>query len=362
MTYPPQPGQPYGGQPDPYGQGGHQQQGGGYPQSGQFPQQGGYPQGGQYPQQGGYPQSGAFPQQGGQYDQYGQYQQQQYGYPQGGEYGGPPKKSKTGLWVGLSVLLVALVAFGVTGFLAPGFLLGDDEDEKTPGGGGEEGGAQAVAEQIITGLKNKDAAALNGLKCSNAGEDIDQVINSVSTVEDARLGEVNENGDTATATASITAAGQQFEVSGDLAKENGKWCWQDVAMGGVEPPPATEETGTTEEPGGTGTTEGTGTLTETEAESVASGFIDALNSGNAEQAKAALCPESAQINGPYVDIIAGDSPDLSIGSMSGELADVGAYEAILAGTVRGKDVTSEESTIGVVDAIPGGCVDWIILP
>jgi hypothetical protein len=106
MTYPPQPGQPYGRQPDPYGQGGQ-------PPSGGFSQQGDpqYP-GQQYPQQGGYGQE----------------------YAQG--FGGPPtppKKDKTGLVIGIVVGLVVLIGVGVTGFVAPGFFLSTDNNAGSAG-------------------------------------------------------------------------------------------------------------------------------------------------------------------------------------------------------------------------------------
>lgn len=116
MTYPPQ--DPYGGQP---------------PSSG-FPQQGGYPPPEGYPQQGpyppplqGYPQQGGYPPPGG-------------GYPYPGGYGPqPPKKSNTGLVVGVvAVVVVLLAALGITGFWQPGFFrsdAGSAESSQKQGGG-----------------------------------------------------------------------------------------------------------------------------------------------------------------------------------------------------------------------------------
>ncbi|UMP03130.1 Twin-arginine translocation protein TatA [Amycolatopsis sp. EV170708-02-1] len=130
MTYPPQPGQPYG--QDPQGQ--QPQQGGWDPN-----QQYGQPQ--QYGQQQGWDPTQQYqqqPQQG--WDQTQQYQQpqqgwdpNQQGYQQG--FGGPPApppKSKTGLIIGIVIGVVVLVAFGVTGFVAPGFLLSKDEPVAAP--------------------------------------------------------------------------------------------------------------------------------------------------------------------------------------------------------------------------------------
>ena len=124
MTYPPQPGQPYG--QDPQGQ-----QPGGYPQQGGWDQTQQYAQGGQ---QQGWDQTQQYPQQGG-WDPNAQQQgwdPNNPGYPQG--YGGPPApppKSKTGLIIGIVIGLVVLIAFGVTGFVAPGFLLSKDDGNNT---------------------------------------------------------------------------------------------------------------------------------------------------------------------------------------------------------------------------------------
>ncbi|MGW4207370.1 hypothetical protein ACWEIJ_05230 [Lentzea sp. NPDC004789] len=121
MTYPPQQPGPYGQQPQPggpYGQQPPQQPGyGQQPQPGYGqPQQPGYgqqpgsygpPQQDPFGQQG--PQSGGFPQQG--YGQPGPYGQQP-GY--GGFGGPPPKKSKTGLIIGVIIGVLVLVGGGIT--------------------------------------------------------------------------------------------------------------------------------------------------------------------------------------------------------------------------------------------------------
>ncbi|HKN53124.1 MAG TPA: DUF4333 domain-containing protein [Amycolatopsis sp.] len=93
-----QPQQPqWGQQPPPYGQ---QQPGGAYPQSGPQVQ----PQYGQ-------------PQQPGQQYDYGQ--QFPGGAAPAAEQSGGSKK---GLWIGIGVLVLAVAVFGITGFVAPGFL------------------------------------------------------------------------------------------------------------------------------------------------------------------------------------------------------------------------------------------------
>ncbi|MFJ8914909.1 heavy-metal-associated domain-containing protein [Amycolatopsis sp. NPDC102389] len=210
MTYPPQPGQPD------HGQGGQQYPGEQYPgQQQQYPAQ--------QPQQGGgYDQSGAYPQQ-----QYPGYGQQPYGqhqqYPQG--FGGPPappKNNKTGLIVGIAAAAVVVVTLGITGFVAPGFFLGDDKADKAAG---PEGTAQA----IVDGINAHDRAALTALKCSNAERDVEQSIERVTDVSSATLDGVTKVSETEyTVTVTVNVEGRSRTGSGTLASEAGKWCWQEI--------------------------------------------------------------------------------------------------------------------------------------
>ena len=64
--------------------------------------------------------------------------QQQYGgYPQQqGPYGGPPRKDKAPLIATVIFVVALLAGLGITGFVAPGFFLSDDD-----GGGGTSAGS-----------------------------------------------------------------------------------------------------------------------------------------------------------------------------------------------------------------------------
>ncbi|MBK1784809.1 hypothetical protein [Prauserella cavernicola] len=57
----------------------------------------------------------------------GGYPQNPGGYPQSGYGPQPPRKSKAGVVVAVVGLVAAVSILGITGFVAPGFLLGDDE-------------------------------------------------------------------------------------------------------------------------------------------------------------------------------------------------------------------------------------------
>jgi hypothetical protein len=145
MTYPPQSGQPpYGQQPNgPYGT----------------------------------PSPGGFPQQGNQYP----HPQALYGQ-QGGFNPQEPRKSKTGLIVGVSTAAVVLVAFLITGLVAPGFLLDADEstnDEKaaaaesstnTPTNPAGSGAVTSSDQTTPTSATDPVSVATNFLETVNAGD------------------------------------------------------------------------------------------------------------------------------------------------------------------------------------------------
>lgn len=220
MTYPPQ-------QPGPYGQ---------------HPQQPGW--------QGSHPQSGGFPQQGAPYGQqpygqqaYGQYPYAQYPQQPGqfgqqpGGFGGPPppKKNKAGLWAGISAGAVAVVVLLVTGFLAPGFFLGEDEDGATTASGdGAVRGPRQLAQAIIKAVNAHDEAALKGFVCNNAESDVDQVIEKIDKVTRADLAAVRSTGGKlAVVSVMLTIGGEQVPAMANLAKQNGTWCWQNVSIVGM---------------------------------------------------------------------------------------------------------------------------------
>ncbi|WP_143827490.1 hypothetical protein [Saccharomonospora viridis] len=271
MTYPPQPGQP------PY----DQQPGGQYgvPPSGGFPQQ----SGGQYPAIPGYPQ--------------GQYP---HG-PQGGFGPQPPKKSKTGLWVGLGIGAVAVVVFVITAFVAPGFLLSDDDDDSTSANsGGNSSGAQALAEKVHNGLIADDTATLQQLACPDATEMVHKAIEHSWEVGDIRInGWIQENGDTAMvkATVTITEKNREADIINTFAKKDGDWCWKNVTieparasgsneMSDIPPLPSNPSV-----PNYPGSADGAG-LSEVKAdtEALLHAIGNLVNAGDTDGLRRSLCP------------------------------------------------------------------------
>lgn len=268
MTFPPQPEQPFGqqpggfppqsgqpGTPDASGSppsgsppSGDSPPSGGFPQPGGFPQSGGFPPSGGAPQSGGlpqsgYPQSGGVPQggypqsapQAGYTDQFGQPAFGQAGYPAWGQPGGfagpaeePPKKSKTGLWIGLSVaIVVILAAVGVTGFVVPGFFLATNASS-TP---------HATLQAITDGLNKHDQAALHATVCQDGNPQLGDAITKVDAVSDAKIssGPTKVSDTEYSGVIDIKYNNSPDLVTTKLASENGKWCWKDAS----DSPPTT---------------------------------------------------------------------------------------------------------------------------
>ncbi|WP_370945517.1 hypothetical protein AB5J62_41445 [Amycolatopsis sp. cg5] len=183
MTYPPQQGPPYGQQPGQFGQGQPYQ---GQPYQGQQ----------QYPPQQPYP---------------------GHGYPPPG----PPKK-KTGLIVGISAGVVALLALGITGFVAPGFFLGDDTSTDATGSPAD------AASSFVNALAGHHQEAVSALYCADAEAKTRQYGVDIVNKKFGVTLDAPPAGDTAALT--VDNAGKKFMFDAKLANQGGKWCVQKMTQ------------------------------------------------------------------------------------------------------------------------------------
>lgn len=205
MTYPPQqPGRygpgPQGPYPPPHGpyppppQGGYQQ-----PPAGHPPQ--GHPQG--------YPPPG-------------------YAGP-GGQYpgGGMPPKRNTGLIVGLVVGGLAVIAVLVTGLVAPGWMLGGD-DQHSRRQAAPQNTARAVTQRVVDAMNRGDTRSATGEVCAGSSPGVldSRLPDGVTLRLD---GDVQRSGNTAKAV--LDSRIGTFNAT--LSKRNGDWCVTGI---GVEPP------------------------------------------------------------------------------------------------------------------------------
>ncbi len=350
MTYPQQ---PYGQQPDPYGQGqqpGRRQgQYGGYPQtpSGGYPQT---PSGGYQQPQGGYQQPGG---------QYGGYDPTaQYGGFPGGQYGGyggppPPPKKNTGMIVAIVAIVVLLLGgIGITGFVAPGFFLSDDK-KNAGGGGGEttsnDNGADAFVDDLVKAADDKDSSALKDLACSDAESNVQSAIDDIDEISGAKLKDTKKVSDSqVTAVLDIEVNGDNADYDASVVKNGKDWCWNDITLssgGGGLPTESTEPTATSEEPTtGGGSSGGDG-------EQFVQGFLDLVNGGDAAAAKGKLCPDSTS-QGDIDDAVKGKaSLEMDTAGMESQAEYVGVD---LKGTLNGAPTSAARTSAFLEDG--GWCI------
>lgn len=174
--------------------------------------------------------------------------QPQYGYPYEQQYGGfhypggaggpqPPKNSKIGVWISVIIGVLVIVVFLVTGLVAPGFLLGDDDNDSAgfakaptsesavprperstvessraarPGDGRSQGAfppssshdevahfdsVDELFEKFIAALNENDAGAATSMLCPDvSGSTHDATTQITGAESDLRVDEVKDHG------------------------------------------------------------------------------------------------------------------------------------------------------------------------
>ena len=318
MTYPQQ---PYGGQ-EPHGQPGY----GGYDPSAQYPP--------------------------------AQYPSAQYGGGFGG-YGPPPPRKKTGAIVAV-VAVVALVLGGLafTGFVAPGFLLGDGDD--TAGGGGPttttttSSSAPAgddpedVLDTLVDALAGQDADALEDLACESPDLTVRTIIEAADRIDDAELVDHEEgSADEVMATVEVTTATGTSELEVTITRDDGAWCWQDgELLGGEDPSEPSEPSEPSTGPSEPGTPTADGKPVDPKALAAMEKFLDSINAGNAAAAKGQLCRDAIS-TAEDIDELISYQPNLRIDPAMDGIASERSVQLYLVGTAKGQELEGYSTNLWV---------------
>ncbi|WP_157620457.1 hypothetical protein [Saccharothrix sp. NRRL B-16348] len=316
-----------------------------------------------------------YPQQppGGQ-DPYGQ--PGQYG---GYQYGGfapqppPAPKKRTGAIVAVVVVVVLLLGgLGFTGFVQPGFFLGGAGTTTTttappttttsstaPKGGGE---ADELVKSLVAGLDTQDAAALKKLECPSAKTSVNSAIDDVSALKKAELVETDEvTDDKVRATVEVTTSSRTSKVDVTVVREDGDWCWHDIARAKGEPSASGRPTATsgrvTAPPtsGGGGPTAG-GKPVAPEALAAMKSFLDSVNAGDAAAATGLLCSDAIN-DAADVEKLVGYEPDLAVDpAMDGKTTGEDSVQLYLKGTAKGQKLGGYSTNLWVTSYDGPWCV------
>lgn len=305
----------------------------------------------------------------GGHDPYGQ--QAQYG---GYQYGGfapqppPAPRKQTGAIVA-AVVVVVLVLGGLafTGFVQPGFFVGaaattttttSPTTSSTPPKGD---GAQELLEALVDGLDSQDAAALKKLTCPNAKSVVDSAIDDVSSLKSAKLVDSDEVSEAKVeATVEVTTASGTPEVEVTVVRQDGDWCWHDIARAKGESPSSERVSPTRTPTTGTPTTEAKPTAggkpVPPEALAAMRSFLDSVNAGDAATATGLLCAD-AIADAADVRELVGHEPQLGIDpAMDGRSTGEDSFQLYLKGTAKGKEVDGYSTNLWVTSYDGPWCV------
>jgi hypothetical protein len=294
----------------------------------------------------------------------------QHHYGGFGGYGPPPpppqqKKNTAAIVAVVAAVVVLLAGLGITGFVAPGFFLGDD-DTKTGGGTTtstpattssenkpDTDGAEDALAAVTDGLDSQDADALRDIACKDAEAIVDEAIGDVDAVTKAELVDTEEVTDEEVmGTVEVTADDESadFEITVVLADD--EWCWQDIRQADGGPADPTETSGAPSD----GEPTASGKPVPAAALTAMQGFLDAINAGDAAAAKGTLC-EDAISTPEDVDELVGYDPDLEIDpSMDGIATGGQSVQLYLRGTAKGQDLEGYSTNLWVTSYDGAWCV------
>lgn len=306
----------------------------------------------------------------GNQDPYGQYgNTAQFG---GGGYPPPPPpKKNTGAIVAVIVAVLVVVAgVGITGFVAPGFFLADEQtpppttpkDPPKTGSSSAEpkggDGPEETLEAVADGLASQDADGLKDLACADARSGVDEAIDDLDAVDDARLVDSREEADDeAVGLVEVTVGTEsgKFEVT---VVDDGGWCWQDITGPiGNDPEDPTTSTAPPPPGSGDGTPTAGGKPVEAAALAYAQSFLDAVNGGDPETAKTMLCTDGNSTAADVDELFAADPQNLAINpEVDGNTSSPESYQLYLSGTVDGRELQGHESNLWIVAYSGSWCV------
>lgn len=300
------------------------------------------------------------------------YPQQPYGgqgqYPGLGGYGAPPqppKKNTAAIVSVIAVIVLVLAGLGITGFVAPGFFLSDDDG--TPVGSPttkptttssakpDSDGGKDLLDEVADGLGDQDANALEDLACADAEKAVDEAIEDSDVVTKAELVDTEEVADDevrGTVEVSVDDESAEFEVTAVLADDD--WCWQDIEL--VGEPNTSEPTAPTSPTEPSGAPTAGGKPVDGEALAAMQTFLDAVNAGDAATAKGALCSDA--ISTPAdVDELVGYDPALEIDpTMDGITSGAQSVQLYLRGTAKDQELEGYSTNLWVTSYDGAWCV------
>ncbi|MBC6449788.1 hypothetical protein [Actinokineospora xionganensis] len=275
--------------------------------------------------------------------------------PPGGQYpyGGPvpavqyadgfaaPPQKKSGPVIAALVAGVTVIGLGITGFVAPGFLVSEQSPAPAPPPSttstkSGDSDPKDFLETLVSGLDSGDTGALTDLTCELKRPGVHGIIDNAAAISAASLVDTKTiSRDRAAGIVSITTEARRTKVELTITRKDGTWCWSDARLAeGTRPTTSRRPSPTTTATPDSPTADGK--PVEPEALAAMRRFLDSVNSGDAAAAKQLLCSD-AIATPQKVDELVGYQPNLKIDpGMDGNSSGKESVQLYLTGTVKGQ--------------------------
>ncbi|GAB2975362.1 hypothetical protein GCM10027184_26480 [Saccharothrix stipae] len=265
----------------------------------------------------------------------------------------------------IAVVVLVLGGIGLTGFVAPGFFLGDGgtggssttppprTSSSVPPGADPE----RLVDAVVEALGSQDTDFLKGVACSEAGSAVHKVIDDVAPFRGAEpVGNPKTSTDAAVGTFEVATAWKREKFEVEVVRDGDTWCWHNIARADVGKTSAAPTGSTTAAPTPPGTPTAGGKPVDPAGLETLRAFVDNVNAGDAAEAKAQLCADA--IKQPrHVDELIGYEPDLAIDSTKdGITSGPGSFQLYLRGTAKGQEVDGNSGSVWVTNLDGPWCV------
>ncbi|SDH87855.1 hypothetical protein SAMN05192558_103522 [Actinokineospora alba] len=268
------------------------------------------------------------------------------------QYGGdfpPPSPKKSGPVIAALAAGVTVLGLGVTGFIAPGFLVSEQTPTAPPTtvtttSTKPSDDPKDFLKTLVSALDTRDATALTDLACELKRPSVSTVIDNASAINQVTLLDTKKiSARRATAIVSITTDVRRAKVELTVTRKDDTWCWSDAR-------PAERTRPTTSRPTPTTTTTpdsptAGGKPVAPEALAVMQKFLDSVNAGDAATAKSLLCTD-AIATPQKVDELVGYQPNLKIDTgMDGISSGKESVQLYLSGTAKGQRLNGHAANL-----------------
>ncbi|MFD1150918.1 hypothetical protein [Saccharothrix hoggarensis] len=292
-----------------------------------------------------------------------------YGAPQPGGFGAPPppppRRNTAAVVTVVALVVLVLGGLGFTGFVAPGFFLGDGgtaapqaptAPSTTSSSVPPSADPERLLEAVVEAFGAQDAKVLEDVACPEAGSAVHKVVEDVAPFRGAELVATRKtSADVAVGAVEVATKSKPEEYELKVVRDGDTWCWTNISRTDVGKTSA-KPTSPTSAPTDPKTPTAGGKPVDPAALAAVQAFLDSVNAGDAAKAKTQLCADGIK-KPQHVDELVGHDPDLRINTTKdGITAGPKSFQLYLQGTAKGQKIDGHSGNVWVTNYDGPWCV------